>query len=165
MIATTRTNSGQSSWHAGPKVSGERWISGSRLGDNRFVDVSFADLQMQTRSGTLEGGYDRLGLTFSDEARRRVLEWAGGHQRGSRGEHVYDLADYRSDAGAGARVLRRLPRNLRRDRVMESVVRRRRKKLDPDPGVRDALVNAAAEIVRDEGFCRVNIARVLERPG
>jgi AcrR family transcriptional regulator len=48
---------------------------------------------------------------------------------------------------------------------MESVVRRRRKKLDPDPGVRDALVNAAAEIVRDEGVPSVSIARVLERAG
>jgi hypothetical protein len=64
-----------------------------RLGNNRFVDVSFADLNADP-IGTLEGGYDRLDLTFSDEARRRVLEWAGGHQRGSRGEHVYDLADY-----------------------------------------------------------------------
>lgn len=48
---------------------------------------------------------------------------------------------------------------------MESVVRRRRKKLDPDPGVRDALVNAAAEIVRDEGVPSVSIARVLESAG
>jgi hypothetical protein len=23
-----------------------------------------------------------------------VLQWADGHQRGSRGEHAYDLADY-----------------------------------------------------------------------
>ena len=39
-----------------------------RLGDNRFVDVSFADLNADP-IGTLESGYDRLGLTFSDEAR------------------------------------------------------------------------------------------------
>ena len=47
--------------------------------------------------------------------------------------------------------------------MMDTVVRRRRKKLDPDPGVREALVNAAAEIVRDEGIGAVNVARVLER--
>jgi AcrR family transcriptional regulator len=46
---------------------------------------------------------------------------------------------------------------------MDTVVRRRRKKLDPDPGVRDALVNAAAEIVRDEGVASINVARVLTR--
>lgn len=46
---------------------------------------------------------------------------------------------------------------------METVVRRRRKKLDPDPEVRDALVSAAAEIVRDEGIASVNVARVLDR--
>ncbi|MDG5484771.1 TetR/AcrR family transcriptional regulator [Mycolicibacterium gadium] len=46
---------------------------------------------------------------------------------------------------------------------MDAVVKRRRKKLDPDPGVRDALVNAAADIVREEGIGAVNVARVLER--
>jgi AcrR family transcriptional regulator len=46
---------------------------------------------------------------------------------------------------------------------MDNVVKRRRKKLDPDPGVRDALVNAAAEIVRDEGIASINVARVLDR--
>ena len=48
---------------------------------------------------------------------------------------------------------------------METVARRRRKKLDPDPGVRDALVNAAAEVMRDEGIAAVNVARVLDRAG
>ena len=135
-----------------------------RLGDNRFVDVSFADLNADPL-GTLEGGYDRLGL---DVQRRgtpsgaRVGGWASARlarRACLRSRRLW------SDTGAGARVLRRLPRDLRRDRVMESVVRRRRKKLDPDPGVRDALVNAAAEIVRDEGIPSVNIARVLERAG
>ncbi|BBY91540.1 TetR family transcriptional regulator [Mycobacterium gallinarum] len=46
---------------------------------------------------------------------------------------------------------------------MDAVVKRRRKKLDPDPGVRDALVNAAAEIVREGGIAAVNVARVLDR--
>ena len=46
---------------------------------------------------------------------------------------------------------------------MDTLVRRRRKKLDPDPVVRDALVNAAAEIVRDEGVASINVARVLTR--
>jgi len=46
---------------------------------------------------------------------------------------------------------------------MDAVVRRRRKKLDPDPGVRDAIVNAAAELVHEEGIASVNVARVLDR--
>jgi AcrR family transcriptional regulator len=46
---------------------------------------------------------------------------------------------------------------------MDTVVRRNRKKLDPDPGVRDALVGAAAEIMREEGIAAVNVARVLDR--
>jgi len=48
---------------------------------------------------------------------------------------------------------------------MDTVVRRRRKKLDPDPGVRDSLVSAAAEIIRGEGIASVNVARVLDRAG
>ncbi|VEG42277.1 transcriptional regulator [Mycolicibacterium flavescens] len=35
--------------------------------------------------------------------------------------------------------------------------------MDPDPGVRDALVHAATEILREEGIASVNVARVLER--
>ena len=65
----------------------------TRLGDNRFVDISFADLNVDP-IGTLERGYDQLDLVFADEARRRVQEWSDGHQPGARGEHTYDLADY-----------------------------------------------------------------------
>lgn len=46
---------------------------------------------------------------------------------------------------------------------MDTVARRRRQKLGPDPGVREALVGAATEIVRDEGIASVSVARVLNR--
>ncbi len=65
----------------------------NRFGDNRFVDVSFRDLQVDP-IGTLETSYGRLGLTLSTAARDRVQEWADGHQPGARGEHSYELADY-----------------------------------------------------------------------
>lgn len=79
----------------------ECWAEGARrvmdfrkrLGGNRFVDVSFVDPNSDP-IGTLEAGYRRLGLKFTEEAHRRVLEWADGHRPGSRGEHAYDLADY-----------------------------------------------------------------------
>jgi len=64
-----------------------------RFGDSRFVDVSFADLQRDP-IGTLERSYELLGLAFSSDARRRIQEWADGHQPGARGEHSYQLADY-----------------------------------------------------------------------
>jgi len=64
-----------------------------RLGDDRFVDVSFADLQTHP-IGTLEGIYERLGLTFSPAARKQVQQWADNHRPGDRGEHSYELADY-----------------------------------------------------------------------
>jgi Sulfotransferase family len=65
----------------------------SRFGAERFVDVSFADLQADPIS-TLGRTYDRLGLEFGTEAGTRVREWAATHTPGSRGEHVYELADY-----------------------------------------------------------------------
>jgi AcrR family transcriptional regulator len=46
---------------------------------------------------------------------------------------------------------------------MDAAVKRRRRKLAPDPGVRDALVDAAAEIVREQGLAAVNVAGVLDR--
>jgi len=64
-----------------------------RLGDNRFVDVSFADLQTDPVA-TLAASYERLDLTFSAAASRRVQDWADGHQPGSRGGHSYRLSDY-----------------------------------------------------------------------
>ena len=43
--------------------------------------------------------------------------------------------------------------------------KRRRKKLDPDPGVRNALLNAASEVLREEGVGALGVAQVLARAG
>ena len=64
-----------------------------RVGDDRFADVSFADLQVSP-VGTLESAYQRLGLEFTDSTLRSVEQWAAGHKPGSRGAHDYDLSDY-----------------------------------------------------------------------
>lgn len=64
-----------------------------RMGDGRFADVSFADLQADPVS-TLQNSYESLGLTFTDASRASVQRWAEGHRPGSRGAHDYDLADY-----------------------------------------------------------------------
>jgi Sulfotransferase family len=64
-----------------------------KFGDERFVDVSFADLQTDPVN-TVARSYERLGLTFGDTARARVQHWADDHRPGHRGTHVYDLADY-----------------------------------------------------------------------
>jgi hypothetical protein len=65
----------------------------TRMGDDRFADVSFADLQTDPVR-TLQSSYQRLGLTFTEETSNSVAQWAEGHQPGSRGAHDYDLADY-----------------------------------------------------------------------
>jgi hypothetical protein len=65
----------------------------SRMGDQRFADVSFADLQTDPVH-TLQTGYESLGLTFTDATLQSVRQWAQGHTPGSRGTHEYDLADY-----------------------------------------------------------------------
>jgi hypothetical protein len=64
-----------------------------KFGDDRFVDVSFADLQTDSVS-TVAASYEQLGLAFSDSARTRVREWASRHRPGQRGTHTYELADY-----------------------------------------------------------------------
>lgn len=64
-----------------------------RVGDERFTDVSFADLQ-NNPVGTLERAYQKLGLTFSDATVRSVEQWAQGHKPGAHGVHEYALADY-----------------------------------------------------------------------
>jgi AcrR family transcriptional regulator len=46
---------------------------------------------------------------------------------------------------------------------MRTVVKRRRKKLDPDPGVRNALLDAASKILREEGVRSLSVAQVLNR--
>ncbi len=62
-------------------------------GDDRFVDVSFADLQNDPVR-TVADSYEQLGLTFTDAARAKVQEWADGHKPGQHGSHTYELADY-----------------------------------------------------------------------
>jgi AcrR family transcriptional regulator len=46
---------------------------------------------------------------------------------------------------------------------MTSGVKRQRKKLAPDPGVRTALLAAAAKVVREEGVRSLSVAQVLDR--
>ncbi|MDT5008401.1 MAG: hypothetical protein QOH57_18 [Mycobacterium sp.] len=65
----------------------------TKYGDDRFVDVSFADLQTDSVN-TVARSYERLGLAFTDDARAGVAQWAEGHKPGHRGTHTYDLADY-----------------------------------------------------------------------
>jgi len=64
-----------------------------RVGDERFSDVAFADLQADPVT-TLAAGYESLGLEFTDAAARSVAHWAREHKPGTRGSHDYDLADY-----------------------------------------------------------------------
>ncbi len=64
-----------------------------RVGDERFSDISFADLQAAPLN-TLAAGYRSLGIDFADAAARSVELWAREHKPGVRGAHDYDLADY-----------------------------------------------------------------------
>jgi hypothetical protein len=79
----------------------DSWVEGvrramdfrNRVGDERFADISFAALQADP-VGTLQTGYESLGLTFTDATVDSVKQWAQEHKAGSRGAHDYDLADY-----------------------------------------------------------------------
>jgi hypothetical protein len=64
-----------------------------RVGDERFSDIAFADLQADPVN-TLAAGYESLGLDFTAATQRSVGRWADEHKPGSRGSHDYDLADF-----------------------------------------------------------------------
>ena len=64
-----------------------------RMGDDRFADVAFAELQHDPLAA-LEKGLARIGLPFDDRSRASVTEWAGSHEPGSHGTHSYELSDF-----------------------------------------------------------------------
>ena len=65
----------------------------ARLGDERFADLSFADLQLDPVSA-IGAAYEKIGIEFSDTSRAAVRAWAATHEPGSHGRHSYDLADF-----------------------------------------------------------------------
>jgi Sulfotransferase family len=89
----------------GAEQLGRWWLAVSRamdfrarVGDERFADVAFADLQTDP-IGALSAAYERIDLSFRDASRRAVTQWAGGHEPGAHGTHTYDLADFGLEAG------------------------------------------------------------------
>jgi hypothetical protein len=64
-----------------------------RVGDERFADISFADLQSDPVEA-LARGLDHIGVSFEDASRASVTQWARTHQPGSHGEHSYDMSDF-----------------------------------------------------------------------
>jgi hypothetical protein len=84
----------------GPEMV-EHWAEGidramnfrGRDAEGRFLDVAFADLQTKPVE-TISACYDQLGLTFTEQSRSAVSEWAVGHKPGAHGGHSYQLSDY-----------------------------------------------------------------------
>ena len=89
----------------GAEQLGRWWLAVSRamdfrarVGDERFADVAFADLQTDPIAALSEA-FERIGLAFPDASRRAVTEWAGGHEPGAHGTHTYELSDFGLEAG------------------------------------------------------------------
>ncbi|HVC69228.1 MAG TPA: sulfotransferase [Acidimicrobiales bacterium] len=64
-----------------------------RVGEHRFADISFASLNADPLP-TVAAAYDRLGLTLSDGAARRMRDWATENHKGAHGVHEYALEDF-----------------------------------------------------------------------
>jgi hypothetical protein len=65
----------------------------ARMGDDRFADVSFRDLQtepLEALARALEG----VGFPLDRRSRMSVEAWAGSHEPGSHGTHTYALSDW-----------------------------------------------------------------------
>ena len=83
----------------------------NRVGDERFSDVAFADLQADPVN-TLASSYESLGLDFTDATARSVERWAGEHRaRLPRGTRLRP-SRLRSDARRCPRTLRGVPTHL-----------------------------------------------------
>jgi Sulfotransferase family len=68
----------------------------SRMGEDRFADVAFADIQSNPVQA-LGAAYERIGIPFTPTSRAAVNQWAANHEPGSHGQHAYDLADFGLD--------------------------------------------------------------------
>jgi hypothetical protein len=68
-----------------------------RVGEDRFADLSFADLQSDP-VGALAAAYERIGVGFPERSREAVTRWAGRHEPGAHGRHAYELAQFGLDA-------------------------------------------------------------------
>jgi len=64
-----------------------------RIGDDRFADVSFGELQADPMTA-LAGALERVGFPFDQRSRASVEAWAGSHQPGAHGTHTYELSDF-----------------------------------------------------------------------
>jgi hypothetical protein len=64
-----------------------------RIGENRFADVAFADLQRDPVAA-LQSAYQTLDLDFTAATRSSIQGWAANHKPGARGSHDYELSDY-----------------------------------------------------------------------
>ena len=64
-----------------------------RIGEDRFADVSFSDLQTDPL-GALAEALQRIGLPFDRHSRDSVESWAVSHEPGSHGSHTYELSDF-----------------------------------------------------------------------
>jgi Sulfotransferase family len=64
-----------------------------RVGDERFADVSFSELQTDPVAA-LAGSLSRIGLPFDERSRASVQEWAASHEPGAHGSHSYELSQF-----------------------------------------------------------------------
>jgi hypothetical protein len=65
----------------------------SRVGDERFADVSFDELQTEPLEA-LARALGKIGLPFDKESEMAVRRWAQSHEPGSHGTHSYQLTDF-----------------------------------------------------------------------
>jgi hypothetical protein len=64
-----------------------------RMGDDRFADVSFADLQSDPLAAMADA-LEQIGYPLDERSRTAVTQWAGTHEPGSQGTHTYQLSDF-----------------------------------------------------------------------
>ena len=139
-----------------------------KFGDDRFVDVSFADLQTEPVK-TVANSYEQLGLTFTDSARAKVQQWADEHKPGHRGTHDIRTrrlrADNRSRCARPSASTSRPTTRRREDPPRSEHWRNGGRDWIPIHGCASRFWPPRRKIVREEGVRALSVAQVLGRAG
>ena len=162
--ATTRRNSApnSSAWWA-EHEAGDGLPQG--FGDDRFVDVSFADLQTDSVN-TVAAATSNSASTSATPHGPGSQRWADEHKPGHARRAHLRARGLRADGRAGARGVRRVPGHLRRIGVMDD--RRGRQAADAGSSIRTRGCASPSSPLRRKSFARrvfgrSSVAQVLAR--
>ena len=111
--ATIPSSSDRNNWAGGPRRSPGRWTSGRRLGEDRFADLAWTELQTDPLGWPCRPVTTPWVWRSPMPPCRSDAVGPQGHRPGARGGSRLRAGRLRADPRRRARALRGLPRHLR----------------------------------------------------